>query len=136
MKLQPWNVAERFGRRRERVAGSDPELDTDADFSVTSIDGADGFRRFSLSKTWWEYRRLLIPLVAIVLLVGVLISTAAIVVHSRQPYLTAAKVAQGNLAISFQTTGTLRSAIYGADFAVTGPIAEIDVTVGQRVTQG
>lgn len=136
MKLQPWNVAERLGRRKEHLVESESEPDTDAEYSVSSLDGADGSRRFSLSKTWWEYRRQLIPLVTIVVLAGVLISTAAIVVHSRQPYLTSAKVAQGNLATSFQTTGTLRSAIYGADFAVNGPIAEIDVTVGQRVAQG
>ena len=105
--------------------------DTDADFAVTTLKGR---RRFGGG--WWAYRRWLIPVVAVALLIAILLSTAAIIVHSRQPYLTYATVRQGNLALSFATTGTLRSADYGADFAVTGPIAEIDVTVGQRVSQG
>ena len=105
--------------------------DTDADFSVTSLQGGRGF-----GKRWWAYRRWLIPVVAVVLLIAILVSTAAIIVHSRQPYLTYARVNQANLTLSFATTGTLRSAVYGADFAVTGPIAEIDVTVGQRVAPG
>jgi len=105
--------------------------DTDADFAVTTLKGDRGFGR-----RWWSHRRWLIPVVAIALLIAILLSTAAIIVHSRQPYLTYAHVTQGNLTLSFATTGTLRSAVYGADFAVTGPIAEIDVTVGQRVAQG
>jgi HlyD family secretion protein len=107
------------------------EPDTEAEFSVTPLDGFRGFTR-----RWWVYRRWLVPVVAALLLVAVLLSTAAIVVHSRQPYLTYARVVDGNLALSFQTNGTLRSAIYGADFAVSGTVAEIDVTVGQQVAQG
>lgn len=104
---------------------------TDADFSITAMGGIRGF-----SRRWWRHRRWLIPVVSAALLAAILFTTAAIVVHARQPYLTYARVSQGNLTLSFQTTGTLRSAIYGADFAVTGPVAEIDVTVGQRVSQG
>jgi HlyD family secretion protein len=104
---------------------------TETDYSVTSMDGFRGF-----SKRWWEHRRWLIPVVSVALLALILFTTAAIVVRSRQPYLTFASVAQGNMELSFQTTGTLRSAVYGADFAVTGPVAEIDVTVGQHVSQG
>jgi HlyD family secretion protein len=104
---------------------------TETDFSVTPMDGFRGF-----SRRWWRHRRWLVPVVSVALLALILLSAAAIVVRSRQPYLTFSKVAQGNLVLSFQTTGTLRSAIYGADFAVTGPVAEIDVTVGQRVAQG
>lgn len=111
------------------VSYADP--DTETDFTVSSLDGFRG-----LSRRWWVHRRLLIPVVAALLLVAVLLSTAAVVVHARQPYLTYTKVAQGDLALSFQGTGTLRSAIYGADFAVNGPVAEIDVTVGQNVAQG
>ncbi len=105
--------------------------DTDTDYSITSMDGMRG-----LAKDWWVHRRWLIPVVSVALLAIILISTAALVVHARQPYLTVAQVKQGNLTLSFQTTGTLRSAVYGADFAVTGIVAEIDVTVGQHVSQG
>ena len=114
---------------------SDTEIESE--ITVTEMDGERGFRQFGkLSMRGWQYRRWLIPVIAIALLAAILVSTAAIVVHARQPYLTYARVAQGNLTISFATNGTLRSAVYGADFAVTGPIAEIDVTVGQRVAQG
>lgn len=127
----------RFGRRQSaqlaEVTLPDRyvEPDTEPDFSVTSMEGFRGF-----GKNWWTHRRLLIPLVAGLLLAAVLLSTAAIVVHARQPYLVFSRVAQGNLTLSFQTTGTLRSAIYGADFAVAGPVSEIDVAVGQRVSTG
>lgn len=104
---------------------------TETDFSVTSMDGFRGFGR-----RWWEHRRWLIPVVSGALLALILFGASAIVVRARQPYLMVSRVTQGNLALSFQTTGTLRSAIYGADFAVTGPISEIDVTVGQHVSQG
>ncbi|HEU5348306.1 MAG TPA: biotin/lipoyl-binding protein, partial [Ktedonobacterales bacterium] len=110
------------------------EPNPDTDVTMTTLGGLRGFR--SMSMRGWERRRLLIPIIALVLLVTVLVSTAAIVVRSRQPYLTYARVTQGNLTLSFQTTGSLRSAVYGADFAVTGPVAEIDVTVGQQVAKG
>src|SRR5690348_15488409 len=114
---------------------SDTEIESE--ITVTEMDGERGFRKFGkLSMRGWQSRRWLTPIIAIVLLAAILIGTAAIVVQSRQPYLTYARVTQGNLTISFATNGTLRSAVYGADFAVTGPIAEIDVTVGQRVAQG
>ncbi|MGE5334965.1 MAG: efflux RND transporter periplasmic adaptor subunit [Nitrososphaerota archaeon] len=122
-------------QEEERASGvvtNDPESDTDV--TVTTMEGKRGFRE--LGVRGWQNRRIFIPVVAGLLLIAVLVSTAAIVVQSRQPYLTNAQATQGNLVLSFRTTGTLRSAIYGADFAVTGPVAEIDVTVGQQVAQG
>jgi multidrug efflux pump subunit AcrA (membrane-fusion protein) len=94
----------------------------------------DGFR--GLNRFFWERRRWLIPVLSAVLLALILFATFAIIVRSRQPYLTVGVVTQGNMALSFQTTGTLRSAVYGADFAVTGTVAQINVTVGQQVAQG
>lgn len=110
---------------------TEPDTIPDPDFAVTSLDGFRGF-----SKRWWPHRRWLVPVISVVLLVLVLFGAAALIVHSRQPYLTTTRVMQGNLTLSFQTTGTLRSAVYGADFAVAGQIAEIDVRVGQHVEQG
>jgi multidrug efflux pump subunit AcrA (membrane-fusion protein) len=104
---------------------------TETDYSVTSMDGFRGFNRF-----FWERRRWLIPVLSAVLLALILFITFAIIVRSRQPYLTVGVVTQGNIVLSFQTTGTLRSAVYGADFAVTGTVAQINVTVGQQVAQG
>ena len=104
---------------------------TETDYSVTSMDGFRGLNRF-----FWERRRWLIPVLSGVLLALILFATFAIIVRSRQPYLTVGVVTQGNLALSFQTTGTLRSAVYGADFAVTGTVAQINVTIGQQVAQG
>jgi multidrug efflux pump subunit AcrA (membrane-fusion protein) len=104
---------------------------TETDYSVTSMDGFRGLNRF-----FWERRRWLIPVLSAVLLALILFATFAIIVRSRQPYLTVGVVTQGNMALSFQTTGTLRSAVYGADFAVTGTVAQINVTVGQQVAQG
>ncbi len=121
-------VADRAG---STIPGGYVDPDTETDFSITSMDGIRG-----LAKDWWVHRRWLIPVVSLALLALILITTAALVVHSRQPYLTVAQVKQGNLTLSFQTTGTLRSAVYGADFAVNGIVAEIDVTVGQHVSQG
>ena len=89
-----------------------------------------------LTRLWWEHRRWLIPVLSVALLALILFATAAIIVRSRQPYLTFGVVTQGNMVFSFQTTGTLRSAVYGADFAVTGTVAQINVTVGQQVSQG
>ncbi|HEU4784909.1 MAG TPA: biotin/lipoyl-binding protein, partial [Ktedonobacterales bacterium] len=113
------------------MPGSYVDPVTETDYSVTSMDGP---RRFN--KLWWEHRRWLIPVLSAVLLALILFTTFAIIVRSRQPYLTVGVVTQGNLVLSFQTTGTLRSAVYGADFAVTGTVAQINVTVGQQVAQG
>jgi HlyD family secretion protein len=111
------------------------EPDTEADIRVTRLATLRGWGR-QWSGQWWDHRRWLVPVASAVLLALVLFTTSAIVVHARQPYLMSAQVTQGNLTLSFQTTGALRSAVYGADFAVTGPVAEIDVTVGQRVSTG
>lgn len=104
---------------------------TETDYSVTSMDGFRGLNRF-----FWERRRWLIPALSVALLALILFATFAIIVRSRQPYLTVGVVTQGNIVLSFQTTGTLQSAVYGADFAVTGTVAQINVTVGQQVSQG
>jgi multidrug efflux pump subunit AcrA (membrane-fusion protein) len=113
------------------MPGSYVDPVTETDYSVTSLDGMRGF-----NKLWWERRRWLIPALSVALLALILFTTTAIIVRSRQPYLTFGLVTQGNMVLTFQTTGTLRSAVYGADFAVTGTVAQVNVTVGQQVAQG
>lgn len=85
---------------------------------------------------WWRRRRLFIPFISGAVLLAILLAGAAVIVRSRQPYLTMAKVTQGNLSISLTTSGTVRSANYAADFTATGQVAQILVTVGQQVTAG
>ena len=72
---------------------------------------------------------------AIILLVLVAI-LVAIVLHTLPPNLRYTKVVTGNLTVSFPTTGVLQSSVYGANFVEPGTLAEIDVTVGETVTEG
>ena len=71
--------------------------------------------------------------ILLILLVALLV---AIVVHNLPPNLRYADVTVGNLTVSFPTTGVLKSAVYGANFVEPGRLAELDVTIGEVVTQG
>jgi HlyD family secretion protein len=73
---------------------------------------------------------------AAILLVLLLAGLVAIVLHNLPPNLQYADATVGDLTVSFDTTGVLQSAAYGANFVEPGRLAEIDVTIGQRVTQG
>lgn len=128
---QPANGQQATGVDETTMPGNAFGPSSETEFAVTPMGGGPGF-----TGRWWPYRRWLIPVVSALLLALILFAAAAIVVHSRQPYLTSSRVTQGNLTLSFQTTGTLRSAVYGADFAVTGRVAEIDVRVGQHIAEG
>jgi multidrug efflux pump subunit AcrA (membrane-fusion protein) len=75
-------------------------------------------------------------IVAGILLVLLLLGLVGIVLHNLPPNLEYADATVGNLTISFDTTGVLQSAAYGANFVEPGRLAEIDVTIGQQVTQG
>lgn len=76
--------------------------------------------------------RVAAAIILIVLLAGLL----AILIRNLPPSLNYATAKVGNLAVSFPTTGVLQSAVYGANFVVSGRLAELDVTVGEQVTQG
>lgn len=92
---------------------------------------ADGRLRSS-----WNRRRLWLPIAAAILLLIALFALIAGVVRARQPFLMSQRVTQGSLTASLATTGTVRSSVYGADFAVTGTVAQINVRVGQQVNAG
>jgi HlyD family secretion protein len=86
-------------------------------------------RRLSASMTTTRVAALII---LVVLLAGLL----AILIRNIPPSLHYATAKVGNLTIGFPTTGILQSAVYGANFAVGGRLAELDVTIGEQVTQG
>jgi len=58
------------------------------------------------------------------------------VVRNLPPDLATSRATIGTLNVSFTTTGTLQSAAYDVNFGTQGKVAEIDVKVGQSVTQG
>lgn len=65
-----------------------------------------------------------------------LLALVGVAIQSRIPVIQYATVKTGTLSVHFVTTGTLQSASYAANFAGSGRIAEIDVTVGQQVNSG
>ena len=75
-------------------------------------------------------------IVAAILLVLLLVGLVAVVLHNLSPNLQYADATEGNLTVSFNTTGVVQSAAYGANFVEPGRLAEIDVTIGEQVTQG
>lgn len=82
-------------------------------------------------------RSLPLRILLIVLLVALVGAAFFIGLYgARQPRPAFATAHKGNVIISLQTTGTVQATIYHADFPVDGALAEIDVTVGQQVTQG
>jgi HlyD family secretion protein len=121
----------------------DDEMDVNDDFRVSAA-SAPARRRVRWPVQWasgrwrdgWDRRRLWLPIVTAVLIVVALFGIVAGVVRARQPFLMSQQVAQGQLTASFTTTGTLRSAVYDADFVVAGKVATISVKVGQQVRAG
>ena len=86
---------------------------------------------------WWRRRRTIV-LISVILLVVVVSGVLAAVLTNQSPsvtYLTA-QVTQGNLATTVSATGPVQSATYPVNFAASGKIAEIDVSVGQHVNAG
>src|SRR5579872_2146729 len=77
-----------------------------------------------------------VRILAIGLIVILLLALLGLAIQSRIPVVQYAKAKTGTLTVQFNTTGTLQSASYAANFAGSGLIAEIDVTVGQQVNAG
>ncbi len=75
----------------------------------------------------------LVGAVALAALVALL---AAVVVRALPPDTQQAHATLGTLEVSFPVQGTLSAAIYDVSFAAQGKVAEIDVHVGQTVTEG
>lgn len=79
-------------------------------------------------------RRFVTGLAVIALLIAVL---GVVLVPTLPPQVQLATVKQGNIVLHVSASGMLQSAIYDANFIGNGgKIAEIDVAVGQRVTEG
>lgn len=77
-----------------------------------------------------------VRILAIGLVTILLLALLGLAIQSRIPVVQYAKAKTGTLTVQFNTTGTLQSASYAANFSGSGLIAEIDVTVGQQVNQG
>jgi multidrug efflux pump subunit AcrA (membrane-fusion protein) len=84
----------------------------------------------------WRSRPVLI--VAAVVVVLALIVTPFAVLRGRKTPVTyaSATARQGTLAVTVTATGPLQSATYDVNFATSGTLAEIDVSVGQKVKAG
>lgn len=91
--------------------------------------------RPSLARARQLDRRDQIRLISALLLVVLLVGAGVAYLHSRSE-IQLAKVRQGNITLSFATTGVLQTATYDANFSGSGRIAEIDVKVGQQVNEG
>jgi HlyD family secretion protein len=87
--------------------------------------------------SWWKRRGLLI-VIAVLLMLILLGGLAFPIVQGRMAHSTPGytQVTRGNFALTVSATGPIQSATYNVDFSGTGKIAEIDVSVGERVTQG
>src|SRR5579859_3911695 len=95
--------------------------------TLGNVDDPRGRALLSIHKM----RILAVGLVLILLLV-----VTGLAIQSRIPVVQYARAKTGTLTVQFDTTGTLQSAGYAANFAGSGRIAEIDVTVGQQVGAG
>jgi len=92
-------------------------------------------RRLAQAASGLAPRRRLTLSVVLVLVVLLAVGTVAAVQHfTPQPQY--ARVTQGNLTLSFATSGMLQSAIYSTNFAGSGRVAEIDVQLGDTVASG
>jgi multidrug efflux pump subunit AcrA (membrane-fusion protein) len=91
-------------------------------------------RRGPAARAFAQRRRLL--LTAVLLLVVLLAGVVFGLVQHFSPQVVYARVTLGNLTIAVPATGTLQSAVYDTDFSASGTVVEIDVKVGDTVTQG
>ena len=87
-------------------------------------------------KPWW--RRWWVISVAGILLIAIAVGGWAYMSQARAPQTTYqyATLANGNLALTVSGTGPVQAGIYNLNFAISGQIAEIDVTLGQQVAAG
>lgn len=70
------------------------------------------------------------------MVVILLVALIGLAIQSRIPVVQYTTVKTGTLTVQFSTTGTLQSATYAANFAGSGRIAQIEVSVGQQVNAG
>ena len=87
-------------------------------------------QRFDLHRSRWT------RVGSAALLLALIATLALVVVGTRAAVTRYAKLKQGNLSVSFGASGVLQTATYGASFAGSGVVKEIDVAVGEQVNQG
>lgn len=87
-------------------------------------------------RSWMALSLQRVRILAAGLVLLILLALIAVAIRSRVPVVQYAKATTGTLTVQFATTGTLQSASYAANFAGSGRIAQIEVTVGQQVNQG
>lgn len=145
------DIPERPSIEAPLQAPEEPVIATDADLSVLeddepTVEDLPGARRIPR----WPIRRprlrgfggsgpgrkRRVRALAAALLVVLLAALAVAVYKVREPVIQYATVRTGTLQTQFGASGTLQSASYAANFAASGKLAEIDVTVGQQVTAG
>lgn len=86
------------------------------------------------ARAFAQRRRLL--LTAVLLLVVLLAGATFALVQHFTPQAVYARVTQGNLTISVPGAGALQSAVYDTNFSGSGTVSEIDVSVGDTVSEG
>ncbi|MEO7003297.1 MAG: efflux RND transporter periplasmic adaptor subunit [Ktedonobacterales bacterium] len=89
----------------------------------------------SAPQPWWRKPTWRIVITAVVLLAAIA-SIAVGVFASAQPRPQLAKITNGAITLSVSASGALQGTTYDVDFSGAGTIAEIDVKVGQQVSQG
>lgn len=110
---------------------------TALDFPLFEDDDAEETETAAPPKTpRWRSRPVLIAGTVVVVLA--LIITPLAILRGRKTPVTyaSASVRQGTLAVTVTATGPLQSATYDVNFATSGTISEIDVSVGQSVKAG
>lgn len=100
--------------------------DEDEDTSLVSSGGPP----------WWRRRGTIIA-IAVVLLI-ILLGGLFLFLMNRRPPVTyqSQAVTSGNLSLTISATGPVQGGVYNINFSGTGKISQIDVTVGQPVTEG
>jgi len=86
-------------------------------------------------EAWWRKPTWRIVITTAVLL-AVIASIAVGVFASAQPRPNLARIRNGSITLSLTASGVLQGTTYDVDFSGAGTISEIDVKVGQQVSQG
>lgn len=86
---------------------------------------------------WWRQRGWIIALSAALVLILLIagVATAAAIRRARVVY-QFTHITQGTVQVAVNATGPVQGTIYNLNFTGSGKIAEIDVTLGQQVTEG
>lgn len=92
--------------------------------------------RVTTLRRFYPRNKRLVRVASAALLLILVAALALVVISTRAAVTHYAKIRQGNLTVSFPASGVLQTATYGASFAGSGVVKEVDVTVGQMVNEG